>query len=108
MLVRVGGAGSPSGSGSGKIGDLIWRDTDGDGRQDGNESGWAGLTVKLRRCNGDVIETTQTNSNGKYLFDRLGEGSYQVQFLRPADTTFSPYRSAAARLTTATLIGPPA
>ena len=84
VLVRDARRRVAGGSGSGKIGDLVWRDTDGDGRQDGNESGWAGLTVKLRRCNGDVIATTQTNSNGKYLFDGLGEGSYQVQFLRPA------------------------
>lgn len=89
VLVRDGDAGSP---GNSKIGDLVWRDADGDGRRDGNESGWAGLAVKLLRCNGNVIATTTTNSNGKYLFDGLGEGSYRVQFVRPTGTTFSPYR----------------
>ena len=59
VLVRDGDAGSP---GNGKIGDLVWRDVDGDGRQDGNESGWTGITVKLRKCNGNVIADTQTNA----------------------------------------------
>jgi hypothetical protein len=90
VLVRAGEG--TSGSGSGKIGDLVWRDKDGDGRQDDNESGWSGITVKLRKCNGSVLATTQTNSNGKYLFDGLVKGSYQVEFVRPANAKFSPFR----------------
>ncbi len=89
VLVRDGDAGS---TGDGKIGDLVWRDADGDGRQDGNESGWTGIAVNLRKCNGSIIATTQTNGNGKYLFDKLKKGSYQVEFGRPGSARFSPYQ----------------
>lgn len=93
LLVREETAPPPAPSGDGLIGDFIWTDSDGDGLQDADESGWAGATVKLRQCNGNVVATTTSDSNGQYSFTGLGIGDYQVEFVKPNAADFSPYRA---------------
>ncbi|HEX5786628.1 MAG TPA: SdrD B-like domain-containing protein [Woeseiaceae bacterium] len=95
VLVRNEGGSTPP-SGSGSIGDYVWRDADGDGHQDGNESGWSGATVRLRECRGSVISSRTTNTNGAYLFDNLAPGSYQVEFVKPGDGKYSPYQKSSS------------
>ena len=60
------------------IGDRVWNDTNGDGVQDGDENGIAGVTVELRDDQGTVIATATTGSDGEYLFDNLVPGTYTV------------------------------
>jgi hypothetical protein len=71
-------------SGSGAIGDTVWRDMDGDGSQSGpQETGIANITVWLEvDLNGDGtysrVLTDTTDADGKYLFEDLPDGSYRV------------------------------
>jgi hypothetical protein len=100
VLVRENGQTAPSpapeptppSSGGGSIGDYVWRDADGDGIQDGSETGWSGATVRLRQCNGAVLSSTTTDGNGRYLFDNLGPGNYQLEFVKPSGGNYSPYQ----------------
>ena len=71
------------------LGDFVFNDTDGDGIQDANESGVAGVTVTLTGGGEDgVIGTaddttanTVTDANGFYQFDNLNPGEeYKVTF----------------------------
>ena len=74
----------------GSIGDLVWSDKDADGIQDANETGVANVKVYLLDANGKKIDSTLTDQFGKYLFDSLINGNYQVQFVLPNGTSFSP------------------
>lgn len=51
-----------------EIGNRIWRDLDGDGIQDANEPGVAGVTVQLTAPDGTVLATAVTDANGNYYF----------------------------------------
>ena len=82
-----GGGGGSGGGGSGKIGDYVWRDADRDGIQDRSESGWAGVSVSLRRCNGPVVKSTRTNGAGRYQFTGVAPGRYQVVVARPSGSS---------------------
>ena len=83
--------------GNGSIGDTVWEDTNKDGIQDEGEPGVAGVTVNLLDSegspytdeNGDPITAT-TDETGKYLFEKLPEGSYFVDFDAPEGKKFSP------------------
>ena len=71
------------------LGDRIWLDADKDGIQDSCEVGVAGVTVKLLDTSDTVLATTVTGSTGRYLFGNLAPGSYKVQFVLPANYTFT-------------------
>jgi len=68
-------------TGSGTIGDTVWRDMNGDSAQSGTqETGIAGVTVQLQvDLNGDgtyvTLATDTTDSNGNYLFEGLPLGA---------------------------------
>ena len=74
-----------------EIGDFVWDDLNGNGRQDPDEPGIDGVTVNLYDCTGALIATTTTatDSNGKagqYLFtapEVAVGGCYQVEFVEP-------------------------
>lgn len=61
------------------IGDTIYRDWNGDGNQDFNEEGLAGVTVELLDAGNNVIDTAITDANGNYLFGGLAAGTYTVR-----------------------------
>ncbi len=73
------------------VGDLVWNDLDGDGLQDANEPGVAGVTVTLTDTNGTavrdrwgvVVAPKQTGPTGQYLFDGLNPGTYKVWVTYP-------------------------
>ncbi len=69
------------------IGDRVWADRDGDGQQDGEEPGLAGVTVRLLNAAGGVIATRVTDGSGFYLFDTLRPGTYSVEFVTPSGHT---------------------
>ncbi|MFC7477028.1 SdrD B-like domain-containing protein [Dankookia sp. GCM10030260] len=82
----------------GWIGDRVWLDADGDGRQDAGESGIAGVAVRLLRADGSATGlTTTTAADGSYAFEALPPGDYRVGFTAPAGLSFTrPFRGAAA------------
>jgi SdrD B-like domain/Secretion system C-terminal sorting domain len=64
-----------------RIGDFVWFDTDGNGVQNATEKGISGVTVTLYDVTGtNVIATTITDGEGKYLFRDLAVGSYTIGF----------------------------
>ena len=60
------------------IGDTVYFDVDGDGVEDAEDYGIAGVTLKLLDSNDIVIATQVTDQNGNYLFDGLPAGEYTV------------------------------
>ncbi len=76
-----------------KLGDYVFRDSNGDGKQDAGEVGVANVTVKLFDGANNLVATTTTDLNGKYLFDNLTAGNYTVEFVKstlPSGLGFSP------------------
>ncbi|MEB7367662.1 SdrD B-like domain-containing protein, partial [Staphylococcus borealis] len=69
------------------LGDYVWEDTNRDGIQDSEEKGIQDVTVTLKDGNGNVIGTTTTDENGKYQFNDLENGSYEVSFTTPEGYT---------------------
>ncbi|UTG99907.1 SdrD B-like domain-containing protein [Macrococcoides canis] len=69
------------------IGDYVWHDKDKDGVQDSNEPGIPGVKVTLKDENGNVIRTTTTDENGKYIFKDVPNGKYEIVFETPKGFT---------------------
>ncbi|MGB0384737.1 MAG: SdrD B-like domain-containing protein [Ardenticatenaceae bacterium] len=72
------------------LGDKVWEDSNGDGIQDADEPGLADLTVELFDSNGDLVDSTTTDSDGMYNFSDLMPACYEVQFSGPSGYTSSP------------------
>jgi hypothetical protein len=71
------------------LGDRVWLDTNGNGRQDPGEAGVPGVTVTLQTPAGPV--QTVTDGSGLYTFTNLTPGvPYTVTFAPPANHGFSP------------------
>lgn len=62
----------------GCIGDFVWDDRDGDGKQDPNETGIPNVIVKLILSDGTILTTT-TDEFGYYNFCNLKGGNYSVE-----------------------------
>ncbi len=74
---------------TGRIGDRIWEDRDGDGIQDAGEPGIGGVTVELRddTCTpGSDCVTVTTDADGGYVFESVAAGDYTVAVTAPAGT----------------------
>jgi hypothetical protein len=74
------------------IGDFVWNDMNGNGRQDVGEPGIPGVEVTLTGTDGldkPVLLTRTTDHNGAYLFDNLVPGTYAVAFTAPAGYVFT-------------------
>ena len=62
------------------LGDMIWRDTNGNGLQDGDERGIAGVDLELYATGlPQVVERTTTGPTGHYRFWHLPAGNYTVK-----------------------------
>jgi LPXTG-motif cell wall-anchored protein len=80
------------------VGDFVWLDADGDGIQDPDESPFPGVVLELRDMagnpvvdiDGNPVGPQTTNSEGRYLFERLAPGQYTVLITYPAG--FGPTR----------------
>jgi len=70
-----------------KLGDFVWNDRNRDGVQDPDEPGVAGVKVTLKDGAGGTVGTATTDDKGKYGFEKLKDGTYQVCFAVPADFT---------------------
>ena len=68
------------------IGDRVWIDSNADGVQDADESGAANVSVNLRSAGADgqfntaddLVNSTQTDNQGFYHFDKLAADNYQI------------------------------
>ena len=58
------------------LGDLVWIDSDGNGRFDGTEQGVPGVTVQVRNGDGDVIATEITDAAGRWSVAAIPAGTY--------------------------------
>ncbi|MEM6590861.1 MAG: SdrD B-like domain-containing protein, partial [Cyanobacteria bacterium P01_C01_bin.73] len=81
--------------GPGFVGDFVWLDLDEDGIQDPTETGFNGVTVRLRNATDNSLyaETVTADSLGRpgqYLFSNVPDGNYYVEFVVPQDYLASP------------------
>lgn len=58
-----------------EIGDRVWRDENGDGTQDPDEPGIAGVTLELTDSDGVTLATATTSPTGEYRFAGLSPAS---------------------------------
>ncbi len=80
-----------SGAGSAAVGNFVWNDRNQNGLQDGgDETGVAGVTVRLFTSNNTLVAETTTNDQGIYNFQGINPGDYYVEFNLPASFTVSP------------------
>ncbi|MET8978157.1 SdrD B-like domain-containing protein [Streptomyces sp. NPDC004539] len=80
-----------------KLGDYVWYDTNGNGIQDTGELPASGVPVKLiDPATGNTVKSTTTDTNGKYLFEDLPDGSYKVCFTAPAGYQFTKQNAGAS------------
>jgi len=68
---------------TGSIAGLVHTELNQDCILDPSEEPIAGVTVELLDENGNVIDTTQTDSNGRYRFDNLPPAVYTVREQQP-------------------------
>ena len=61
------------------VGDYVWLDENWDGVQDPGEPGIPNVVIELLDEDANVIATTITDLNGKYLFSDLTPGTYTVR-----------------------------
>jgi hypothetical protein len=84
------------------LGNRIWNDVDGDGIQDANEAGVAGVTVNLLDISGGILSTTVTDELGNYMFNNLDAGTYGVEFVPsslPSGFTFTSQNASPSEIT---------
>jgi len=68
---------------AGSIGDFVFEDTNGNGIQDTNESGFPNVRVKLYNINGFIVDQQFTNGSGNYLFEQVPAGNYYIEIVLP-------------------------
>jgi LPXTG-motif cell wall-anchored protein len=80
------------------VGDYTWLDANRDGVQDPGEAPLPGVTVRLLDgagqpaldIRGNPVPPAVTGPDGRYFFDNLAPGSYQISFTGPAGYALSP------------------
>ena len=72
-----------------EIGNFAWIDSNRDGVQDPGEEALAGVKIELFDSAGNLVGTAITDANGKYLFENLVPGDYNLKFTPPSGLTFT-------------------
>lgn len=73
------------------LGDTVWRDNNGDGVLDDGDGAVKGVTVELLDHDRQLLASKVTNSNGRFTFDELPAGGYQLHFTKlPSGLVFVP------------------
>ncbi len=65
---------------TGELGDFVWLDKDKDGLQTRDEIGVPDVKVTLRDADGKEVGSTLSGPDGRYAFEGLRRGPYQVCF----------------------------
>lgn len=81
------------------VGDFVWHDTNGNGRQDAGEPGLDGVAVTLSGADDTgaaVSRTVTTAGGGAYAFTAVRPGTYAVTFTAPGGFVFTARDSAVA------------
>lgn len=60
------------------LGDYVWIDDNGDGLQDEFEAGLAGVALSLYDAGGELVATSVSDSDGRYLIGNLCDGLYTL------------------------------
>ena len=64
-----------------RISGLLWDDSDNDGIQEVTETSMlSGIVIKLKLPDGTVVDSTVTDSQGRYVFATVKAGDYAVAF----------------------------
>ncbi|MBK8241918.1 MAG: hypothetical protein IPK88_00715 [Saprospiraceae bacterium] len=72
------------------IGDMVWHDKNANGTMDQGEEGIEGIHVELyNAANNTLVRSTQTNKQGKYLFDGVKPAKYYIKFIIPTPWTIT-------------------
>jgi hypothetical protein len=79
------------------LGNLVWHDKNGNGRQDPREGGIGGICVNLLDENGRLLQQTTTDSNGYYGFNVEG-GRYILEVEKPEWLEFTEENGADDRI----------
>jgi ELWxxDGT repeat protein len=61
----------------------VWNDADTDGIQDEGESDFSGVIVDLLDAQGGLVDSTITDSDGRYFFTGIPPGTYSLRIVRP-------------------------
>lgn len=69
---------------SAAIGNFVFEDLNGNGLQDSNEPGIAGVTVGLFNTNDILVAIAVTDASGFYLFEDVVPGDYYLEFETPS------------------------
>ena len=83
------------------VGNFVWFDKDGNGRQDAGEPGVPGILVTLKDNLGNVVGTAITDGNGFYLIDNVKPGTgFTITFSNlPTGSTFTGQNTALTNAT---------
>jgi hypothetical protein len=71
------------------VGDFVWEDLNGNGIQDDGEPGIEGVSVEFYRCDDTFVNSTTTNSEGRYHFPVSLNVCYYLKFVLPDGCVFS-------------------
>ncbi len=73
------------------VGDMVWRDDNRSGVQDPGESPASRISLQLLNVDGEVVASTVSGPDGRYVFDNLQAGTYSVRFAGvPEDFRLTP------------------
>ncbi|MCG8330648.1 MAG: hypothetical protein MI974_23325, partial [Chitinophagales bacterium] len=77
--------------GPGVLGGTVYLDPNANGELNGGEAGVPNITVEAYDCDGNLVQTTQTDSEGFYYFTGLDDlENYRIEFSNiPPDLKFS-------------------
>ncbi|TWU05881.1 MSCRAMM family protein [Stieleria varia] len=62
----------------------VWSDNDGDQKRDAGEVAIPGVSIRLIDGDGELLQTTTTDSSGRYSFHGLAPGIYSVSEVQPS------------------------
>ena len=69
------------------LGNRVWEDSNRNGVQDDGESGILGAQILLKNADGQVIDQTTTDADGRYGFD-VDAGTYSLQVVVPVESGY--------------------
>lgn len=82
------------------LGNLVWRDLNGNGIQDAGEPGAAGVTLQLwNEAKTQLFTSTVSNASGIYSLVAPAPGNYRVRVLLPSGASFAPMNQGSSDLT---------